>query len=316
MLRSPNHPSIPKYLNSFETPFGFCLIQEYKPASSLAQPHHWTPEEIKLIAVAVLEVLVYLQAQVPSMIHRDIKPENILVARQQKLQVYLVDFGFTSFGDREVAVSSVVKGTLGFMPPEQLFNRQLTEASELYSLGATLICLLTGTKSTQIGNLINEAYRINYKSLVPKLNPKFIDWLQKMVAPSLKNPYPNATVALEALQPINIVGNATTLGRLIRAIKLKPGVTAVGLTTLGFVALSSKTLVISRVDPALQQLLETKQCQRCNLRGVNLDGTDLTGANLSNANLSGADLNKTDLTGAYLEGTDLTDANLSNLVPT
>jgi serine/threonine protein kinase len=47
------------------------------------------------------------------------------------------------------------------MPPEQMFNRQLTEASDLYSLGATLICLLTQTKSAEIGNLIDEACRIN-----------------------------------------------------------------------------------------------------------------------------------------------------------
>ena len=51
-----------------------------------------------------------------------------------------MDFGFARIGDGEVGVSSVVKGTLGFMPPEQIFNRQLTEASDLYGLGMTLIC--------------------------------------------------------------------------------------------------------------------------------------------------------------------------------
>jgi len=65
--------------------------------------------------------------------HRDIKPENVLVDRQEELKVYLVDFGFAHIGSGEVAASSVVKGTLGFMPPEQMFNRQLTEASDLYS---------------------------------------------------------------------------------------------------------------------------------------------------------------------------------------
>jgi serine/threonine protein kinase len=87
LLQQLNSPSIPHYLNSFETPDGFCLVQEYKKAPSLAQSQHFTPQEIKQIAVAVLEVLVYLQQQVPPVIHRDIKPENILVERSQPIKV-------------------------------------------------------------------------------------------------------------------------------------------------------------------------------------------------------------------------------------
>ncbi len=242
VLQHLNHPSIPRYLDSFETPTGFCLIQEYIPASSLAQLRHWTPEEIKQIAAALLEVLVYLQSACPLVIHRDIKPDNILVDRQGKLQVYLVDFGFAHVGSTEVAVSSVIKGTLGFMPPEQLFNRQLTEASDLYSLGATLICLLTQTKSSEIGNLIDSAYRINVKQLVPALSPKFIDWLQKMMAPNLKNRFNNAAAALTALQPIDVVSNAPKLGMLVRVTKLSLGATALGLALLG------TTNIISRIS--------------------------------------------------------------------
>ena len=81
------------------------------------QSHPWTAEKINLIAAAVLEVLVYLQAQVPSMIHQDIKTENILVARQHKLQVYLVDFQFASFGDREVLSAVLSRIHKGFSMP-------------------------------------------------------------------------------------------------------------------------------------------------------------------------------------------------------
>ena len=246
-MQQLNHPSIPRYLDSFETSAGFCLVQEYKPASSLVQLRHWTPESIKRIAVALLEVLVYLQSACPPIIHRDIKPENILVDCQGELKVYLVDFGFAQMGNGEVAVSSVVKGTLGFMPPEQLFNRQLTEASDLYSLGATLICLLTQTKSTEIGNLVDSAYRINVKHLVPALNPQFIDWLQKMMAPNPKNRFVNAAAALTALESIDVVRKTPKIGMLVRVAKLNPGAVAVGLVTLGFVALGT-TNVISRIS--------------------------------------------------------------------
>jgi serine/threonine protein kinase len=92
MLQQLEHPRIPRYLDSFETKVGFCLVQEYKNAPSLVERRSFNPEDIKQIAVSVLEILVYLQRRVPPIIHRDIKPENILVDKQ--LNAYLVDFGF------------------------------------------------------------------------------------------------------------------------------------------------------------------------------------------------------------------------------
>ncbi|MCA1991579.1 MAG: serine/threonine protein kinase [Coleofasciculus sp. S288] len=203
VLRGLNHPGIPRYLGSFQTPNGFCLVQEYKNAPSLAVPRSFDPDEIKQIAVSILNILVYLQNRIPTVSHRDIKPENILV--DDNIKVYLVDFGLARIGEAEMTVSSVAKGTIGFMAPEQLFNRQLTKASDLYGLGATLICLLTGTPSTAISNLIDEDYRINFKHLVPQLSLRWIEWLQKMVELKPKDRFPDAESALEALQPIYVI---------------------------------------------------------------------------------------------------------------
>lgn len=197
LLKELDHPGIPRYLDSFQTPDGFCMVQEYKEAESLATARSFSPDEVRKIAIAALEVLVYLQNRIPPVIHRDIKPENILVDGDGN--VYLVDFGFARVGEGEVGVSSVVKGTLGFMPPEQLFNRQLTEASDLYGLGMTLICLLTATKSDRIGDLVDISYRVSFKHLVPKLNVHWVNWLEKMVEPRLKDRYPDAVAALAAL---------------------------------------------------------------------------------------------------------------------
>jgi len=197
LLKQLDHPGIPRYLDSFQTADGFCMVQEYKPATALSTSRSFSPAEVQQIAVKALEVLVYLQSLTPPIIHRDIKPENILV--NEAREVYLVDFGFARIGEGEVGVSSVVKGTLGFMPPEQLFNRQLTEASDLYGLGMTLICLLTNRKSDQIGDLVDISYRVSFKHLVPKLSPQWVNWLEKMVEPRLKDRFPNAATALAAL---------------------------------------------------------------------------------------------------------------------
>jgi serine/threonine protein kinase len=325
LLQQLDSPSIPKYLDAFETPNGFCLIQEYKNAPSLAQQQHFTPHEIKQIAVAVLDILVYLQQQVPPIIHRDIKPENILVERSQPLKVYLVDFGLARQGSGDVAASSAVKGTLGFMPPEQMFNRQLTEASDLYSLGATLICLLTKTPSAEIGNLIDENYRINFKHLVTHLNPQFINWLSKMVEPNLKYRYPNAATALQALQPIDAVGQGTTSGSVDRVINFRLSASKILVLGLGLVAVCSTSLSMgqkrSNLEDALNQLQETRQCRGCNLRGadlrrmdlssVDLTAADLTGANLRSSNLTRVDLTDAKLTDADFRGAYLGKANLT-----
>jgi len=203
VLRGLNHPGIPRYLDSFQTPIGFCLVQEYKNAPSLVEPRSFDPDEIKQIAVSLLNILIYLQHRIPPISHRDIKPENILVDAQ--INVFLVDFGLARIGDGEVAVSSVAKGTIGFMAPEQLFNRQLSAASDLYGLGTTLICLLTGTPSTAISNLIDDDYRINFKHLVPQLSLRWIEWLQKMVELKPKDRFPDAATARAALHPIYVI---------------------------------------------------------------------------------------------------------------
>lgn len=206
ILKELNHPRVPHYLESFETNDGFCLVQEYKDAPSLATKNSFQPEEVKWILVSILEILVEIQSRVPIIIHRDIKPENILVDDEN--HAYLIDFGLARVNSQQVALSSVVAGTPGFMPPETLFSRPLTTASDLYSLGATAIALLTNTPSVEISNLIDENYKFNFSHLVTGINPDFIDWLEKMVEPNPKDRYTNAASALQELVSIDIQGKA------------------------------------------------------------------------------------------------------------
>jgi serine/threonine protein kinase len=170
VLKSLNHGGIPRYLSSFDLEDGFCLVQEYKEAIDLSHSRSFTTEEIKEITIQLLEILIYLQNRNPLIVHRDIKPENILVdipsqsplKNGREIKVYLVDFGLARIGGEITALSSMVAGTTGFMPPEQLLNKSLTAASDLYGLGATLICLLTEMKSTELGELVDYKFRINY----------------------------------------------------------------------------------------------------------------------------------------------------------
>ncbi|MGB3236737.1 MAG: hypothetical protein WBB29_00480, partial [Geitlerinemataceae cyanobacterium] len=81
----------------------------------------------------------------------------------------------------------------------------ITMASDLYSLGATLICLLTGTLSTDVGSLMDDTGRIHFKNKLPQLSSELTNWLQKMVAPNYKERYQSAEEALEVLISLPLV---------------------------------------------------------------------------------------------------------------
>lgn len=264
ILQQLNHSRIPRYLDYFEMPGTFYMVQEYKNAPSLGIERSFHPEEIKQIALSILEILVYLQKKVSPIIHRDIKPENILVDEQ--LNAYLVDFGLASIQGAKVAMSSFVAGTPGFMPPEEQFGHSLTEASDLYSLGATLICLLTNIRSVKIGELIDDNYCFNFEQLVTQISPSFRWWLIKMVERNRKCRYANAAIALKALGPIEVVGSATRIDNLIRTIKFRKPATLLGLTTVVILAAMGVILMGCQPGNKVRQLLEATECQSFDLK--------------------------------------------------
>jgi len=344
VLKQLNHPRIPSYLTSFETPQGFGLVQEYKDAPSLASENKFTPQQVKQIAISILEILVYLQQRDPQIIHRDIKPENILV--DKNLNAYLVDFGFARVNNNEVALSSVASGTPGFIPPEEYFGRDLTEASDLYSLGVTLICLLSGTRSVDVGKLINDEYRFDFNCLPSDIHPQFVEWLRKMVEPNIKNRFPNAAVALEILKSIPVIAKSKSTESNILAQSLALLVLFwVGIAgTQGmqrnsvsqqdtierqqsqiYRLLHRQEQLEARIDRInrlqevlkereqtrlLDRLQKTKECNDCNFQNSYLSGEQLKGVSLKNANIAHGNLTNTNLQSSNLLGINLEYASL------
>ncbi|MFM2060743.1 MAG: hypothetical protein RLZZ507_413 [Cyanobacteriota bacterium] len=231
LLQKLHHPRIPHYIDNFEKPGFFYLVQEYKNAPSLGFRRCFHPEEIKQIALSILEILVYLQQQEPPIIHRDIKPENILV--DQQFNAYLVDFGLAKTQHEKTDLSTLVAGTPGFIPPEEQFGHPLTAASDLYSLGVTLICLLTNTRAADIGKLIDDKYRFNFQQLLPFISPGFRSWLKKMVEPHRKQRYANAGDALAALEPIPVMGEKKQLVNVYSGIYNQSNFNILGLSIMG-----------------------------------------------------------------------------------
>ncbi|KAG2318339.1 hypothetical protein Bca52824_011552 [Brassica carinata] len=140
-----NHKNIVKYLGSLKTKTHLHIILEYVENGSLAniiKPNKFGPFPESLVTVyiaQVLEGLVYLHEQ--GVIHRDIKGANILTTKEGLVK--LADFGVaTKLNEADVNTHSVV-GTPYWMAPEVIEMSGVCAASDIWSVGCTVIELLT-----------------------------------------------------------------------------------------------------------------------------------------------------------------------------
>lgn len=106
-------------------------------------------------------------------------------------KLYLVDFGSVQTVAAFEGGTMTVVGTYGYMPPEQ-FGGRTVAASDLYSLGATLIYLVTGTHPA---DLPQKDFQIQFEQAA-NLSPALSDWLKWMTEPSLDRRLSSANEAL------------------------------------------------------------------------------------------------------------------------
>ncbi|MGV3526633.1 MAG: serine/threonine protein kinase [Candidatus Sericytochromatia bacterium] len=196
-LQTLAHPQIPRLLNHFQSDARHYLVMQALPGTSLqtqlAQNGPLTEAEAQELARQLLEILVYLHQFSPPVIHRDIKPSNIL--RDSQNTAFLIDFGAV----KDLASTRhTVVGTFGYMAPEQLAGHTVA-ASDLYALGVTLACALSG--------LGPEALPREGLQLLPQrvvtLSSGFATWLQDLLSPELSLRFSSAQQALSDLQALN-----------------------------------------------------------------------------------------------------------------
>ena len=152
IARSLTHPNTVRIYDFGETDNGLLyLVMEYLEGVSLEDllrgRGKLSIEKVARIARQVLKSLV--EAHAYGIVHRDIKPSNLMLCRQigQPYLIKVLDFGIArvAIGESSFATASgALMGTLHYMSPEQVAGEKVDGRSDLYSLGLTLLELITG----------------------------------------------------------------------------------------------------------------------------------------------------------------------------
>jgi eukaryotic-like serine/threonine-protein kinase len=119
-------------------------------------------------------------------IHRDIKPSNILYT--QEGDVRIIDFGIALVDGSDISRIEGIAGSPSYMSPEQVQCEELTSRSDLYSLGAVMYELLTGSRPFRAGNLAKLMHQIIYATPPPihSLRRDVTEDLEDVVATTLQ----------------------------------------------------------------------------------------------------------------------------------
>jgi serine/threonine protein kinase/WD40 repeat protein len=107
-------------------------------------------------------------------LHRDLKPHNILI--DARGQPFVTDFGLAKCSDADDSLTHTgeMLGSVHYISPEQAQDSgKVTEATDVYGLGATLYALLTGRPPFQGSTAADILYQVKYHEPLPprRVNP-------------------------------------------------------------------------------------------------------------------------------------------------
>ena len=210
--RMLNHPNIVAVYDAGVEADLSHIVMEYVPGGKTLQdycrPERLLPlQEVLRLAISVACALDYAHRK--SVVHRDIKPRNILLTDTGEAKIS--DFGIALITSEDVEETQVL-GYLGsplYMSPEQLNGGDsITHHTDIFSLGAVLYELLTGTQAFGAGSIAEITYRINREPQIPlrQVRSNLPSALEKIIDRTLKkHPAGRYNAAMDLAGDLNLV---------------------------------------------------------------------------------------------------------------
>jgi len=216
ILRNLRHLNLPGVIDYFIEAGRYYLVMDYiegRDLETVLQGYGGSgvPENLVIEwSKQVLDALEYLHNQSPPIIYRDLKPCNIML-RSSDNRIMLVDFGIarTVTPGSDTLKTSI--GTPAFAPKE-LFEGKAGVRTDIYSLGATMHCLLTGI-------IPSSPFSFNP---VRKFNPRVSVALEKKVMKALEMNVEDRYVSVREMKDAILKISSPSQPSLISATEPSP----------------------------------------------------------------------------------------------
>ncbi|MCC2278576.1 serine/threonine protein kinase [Streptomyces sp. ET3-23] len=175
----------------------YWLATEYVPGPTLVQA---TAERGALPAETCFRLFAALaealaQVHEYGVLHRDLKPHNILLS---PVGPKLIDFGIAR-GAEQTALTQAgsAPGTPGYTAPEVITRDQVSTASDVFALGATMACVATGRPPYGPGTMEAVTYRVVHGEIdVAGVEPRLAELIRACAAAEPgKRPTPAQIIA-------------------------------------------------------------------------------------------------------------------------
>ncbi|MBM4358358.1 MAG: serine/threonine protein kinase [Deltaproteobacteria bacterium] len=143
MARRVTHPNVARVFDLGTDDGRLYITMEYVPGTSLRQRIKSAQVPIdEVVAIGLQVASALVAAHDAGVLHLDLKPDNVLVIDGAIPRAVLIDFGIArAFGAHALGV-----GTPDYMSPEQLEDKPLGGAVDIYALGLLLYELASGER--------------------------------------------------------------------------------------------------------------------------------------------------------------------------